>query len=92
MIRIILKLSALGEEGMPSEMAIQLLENLFDSCSNKKSGNLRLHDPILVWELYNLVEYSPPPRRSSVVSSDDDGIESDHTPLVNGSATHEIPR
>ena len=51
-----------------------------------------IFDPMLVWELYNRVEYSPPPRRSSVVSSDDDGVESDHTPLVNGSATHDIPR
>jgi hypothetical protein len=87
----VLKSCNLSEGGMTSEMAIQLLEHLFESCSKTRGGSLEVTDPILVWELYNLVEYIPtklPMLASS--PSDEDGPESfDKT---NGDMVPDVPR
>jgi hypothetical protein len=91
MVWTVLKSCNLSEGGMASEMAIQLLEHLFESCSKARGGSLEITDPILVWELYNLVEYTPAKLpRSEAGPSDDDGPESfDNT---NGEMVPDVPR
>lgn len=54
---ILLKATS-SPKGIDSEMAILLLEHLFEKCSRNKKGSLVVNDPHLVWELYNFVQYS----------------------------------
>jgi hypothetical protein len=91
MVWTVLKSCNLSEGGMTSEMAIQLLEHLFESCSKAHGGSLEVTDPILVWELYNLVEYTPAnlPRLASS-PSDDDGPE--YFDKTNGDMVPDVPR
>jgi hypothetical protein len=91
MVWTVLKSCNLSEGGMTSEMAIQLLEHLFESCSKVRGGSLEVTDPILVWELYNLVEYTPAklPRSESAPSDDDGPGTSDRT---NGEMVPDVPR
>lgn len=76
MVWVVLKSCNTSEGGMSSEMAIQLLEHLFEACSVSRGGSLSVSDPILVWELYNLVEYTPDKPVGKAYLSDDDGSES----------------
>ena len=57
------------EKCLSSDMAIQLLENLFKCCTKERQGVLDVNDPTLAWELYNLTQYVPP--KSSGRKSDD---------------------
>jgi hypothetical protein len=50
---------AAGDD-MPSEVALALLEHLFEYCNGKRKSSLHLTDPQLIWELYKVVEYLPP--------------------------------
>jgi hypothetical protein len=62
-------------EGIDSEMAVQILEHLLERCGKSHMGELTFTDPHAVWELYNLVVYSP---ELPVVASDpskSDGCE-----------------
>lgn len=58
MIWILLK-STSFEPGIDAEMAICLLETLLIRCSEKQPMSLNVHDPKIVWELYNLVVFEP---------------------------------
>ena len=60
MVRIVLKAYSPREGSLPAEMAIQLLEHLFESCGRTSGTSLRVSDPELIWELYKLVLYVPP--------------------------------
>lgn len=51
--------STSATRGIDSEMAIQMLEQLFYSCCHKRQGILTIEDPDIVWELYGLVQYKP---------------------------------
>jgi hypothetical protein len=91
MVWTVLKSCNLPEGGMASDMAIQLLEHLFESCSKVRGGSLEVTDPILVWELYNLVEYTPAKLpRSESTPLDDDGPDS--FVKTNGEMVADIPR
>jgi hypothetical protein len=58
----------LRSTGIDAAMAISLLENLFANCAKECYGKLKVCDPMIVWELYNLVQYEP----SKIVSSPSD--------------------
>lgn len=60
MMWIILKSASLEEGGIETNVALQLLEHLFESCSKHRQGSLKISDMMLVWELYTLVLYEPP--------------------------------
>ncbi|KAL7566998.1 hypothetical protein ACA910_019925 [Epithemia clementina (nom. ined.)] len=60
MIRIVLRAHSPRKGSLPAEMAIQLLEHLFESCGRTRGTSLRVSDPELVWELYKLAQYTPP--------------------------------
>ena len=69
MIRIVLESFSSGKSNrLPAEMALQLLEHIFESCGRTRGTSLRLSDPDLVWEMYELAQYSPP---SSLLSGKD---------------------
>mmetsp|Transcript_22685 Transcript_22685/g.53527 ORF Transcript_22685/g.53527 Transcript_22685/m.53527 type:complete len:1400 (+) Transcript_22685:3-4202(+) len=61
MIRIVLDAFTRQKGKFPAEMALQLLEHLFESCGRGRGTSLRVSDPELVWEIYSLAQYSPPP-------------------------------
>ena len=60
MVRIILRENGKYAGSLPSEMAVQLLEHLFESCGRSSGTSLRVSDPDLVWDLYKLAQYIPP--------------------------------
>jgi hypothetical protein len=60
MVWIVLKTATKKKGGMPPEIALPLLEHLFDSCNKNRKASICLKDPKILWELYNLVEYVPP--------------------------------
>ena len=90
MIWIVLRSASAPEGGISSDMAVQLLENLFEACSMYRAGSLRVSDPMLVWELYNLVEYSPPKEQLVDPRSDDEDEVSDAE--MNGTPAAGIPK
>jgi integrator complex subunit 1 len=59
MIGVILKSASFDDGGLSSDMAIKLLENLFESCGKRKGSSLEVSDPDLVWEMYKLAQYTP---------------------------------
>ena len=59
MMWIILKSASLEDGGINSEVALTLIENLFECCSIHRRGSLRINDMMLAWELYSLVVYEP---------------------------------
>ena len=65
---IVIKAATSPEIGLDREMGIQLIENLIEGCGKNRKGKLRVNDPIIVWELYNLVEFTP---KTSNGSTDD---------------------
>lgn len=60
MMGTILKSASLETGGISSEMALTLLEHLFECCSIHRGGSLNITDMMLAWELYSLVVYEPP--------------------------------
>jgi integrator complex subunit 1 len=67
---IVIKSSMSTNDGLAPAMGVQLLENMIECCAKGRHGTLLVGDPLLVWELYNLVEYIPPPRHPTPVSPD----------------------
>jgi hypothetical protein len=74
LIWILLKSTAISN-GIDAEMAINILEHLFEKCGQLKNALFNVNDPNLVWDLYNLVLYTPEARtwNSSADSSDRTG-------------------
>jgi len=60
MMGTVLKSAALEDGGISSEMALTLLEHLFECCSVHRSGSIKITDIMLAWEMYSLVIYEPP--------------------------------
>lgn len=58
LIWILLKSTSIAS-GIDAEMAIQLLENFLIRCSEKQPTALKVNDPKIIWELYNLVIFEP---------------------------------
>lgn len=89
---IVLK-SASVQQVIEPDMSIQLLENLFLSCSRKFPGTLSVTDPNLVWELYNLVLFTPPaPASLAGMISTDSESEEDSSKSRTVTNTQEVPR
>ena len=78
LIWILLK-STTFNPGIDAEMAIRLLENLLLRCCEKQPISLKVNDPKIIWELYNLVVFEP---------SDHWAKDSDRTKIV----SDEFPR
>lgn len=57
---VVLKSAVPAGGKLESSMAIQILENIVECCGRDKHGTLSVQDPMLVWELYNLAQYTPP--------------------------------
>jgi hypothetical protein len=72
MVWAVVKSSSSKDYGIAADMAIQLLENLFESCANGR-GILNVQNPFIVWELYNLVECTLP----NIASELDDSMLTD---------------
>lgn len=79
--------SASMSQGIDPEMSIQLLEHMFRGCSLQSSGSLTVSDPNLVWEMYNIVLFTPQAPASLVGSDSDDSEKEDP-----GKNTQGIPR
>jgi hypothetical protein len=60
MMWVVLRSASLDDGGISSEIALTLLEHLFESCSVSRRGSLKITDVMLAWELYSLVIYEPP--------------------------------
>ena len=55
-------LRSVENNGIGQALALKLVENLFACCQQgRNKARLIVSDPQLVWKLYNLVEYKPPP-------------------------------
>lgn len=86
MIWIVIRACSSSQGALPPHVAIELLENLFECCAGGRSGSLKVNDPTIVWELYDLVEYTPAepiPSSSSNSGSDQlgpDGRKEDELP------------
>ena len=57
-IWILLKSTSI-ESGIDPEMCIRLLENFLIRCSEKEPIALKVSDPGIIWELYNLTMFEP---------------------------------
>lgn len=60
MMWIVLKSASQEDGGIDPEIALTLLEHLFECCNVNRRGSLKLTDIMLAWELYSLVLYEPP--------------------------------
>jgi integrator complex subunit 1 len=69
LVWIVVKSTAISQ-GLNSTMAILLLEHLFEKCSRMRQGLLSVSDPHLVWELYNVVQFSHDDLFESLRTSD----------------------
>lgn len=72
MVWIVIKACGVPEGGLGADVAIELLENLFECCSKNRSGILTVNDPTIVWELYSLAEFVAPEPPAAVESESDD--------------------
>jgi len=72
MIWIVIRASTSSRGALPPRVAIELLENLFECCAESRAGSLSVNDPTIVWELYGLVEYTPPESACAVDSQNDE--------------------
>ena len=89
MMGTILKSASLEDGGISSEMALTLLEHLFECCSIHHAGSLKINDMMLAWELYSLVIYEPPEtvvmaRGALEIEDDDPGSKFDDADEQNG--------
>ena len=58
LIWIILE-STENNNGIDANLAINILEQLFHRCGRSRRASLHVDDPKIIWELYNLVIYTP---------------------------------
>ena len=59
LVWIILQASREDGGGLEPEMSIELIENLLESCTKNREGKMKVGDPTLIWEMYNLAQYTP---------------------------------
>lgn len=85
MIRIVLQ-AAGGARATPVEVAVPILEHLFNGCNKNRKAALHLTDPTLLWDLYKMVEYIP---RNAVVHSVSESTDgATEAPLRSGRSKH----
>lgn len=89
-IRACDSLTTTQQTPLPSTVAIRLLENMVESCSKDRNSSIEVHDPNIVWELYNLVEYSPDDSLMSSDSASDDGDQDKNSSF--DSKEEQLPR
>ena len=90
LVWIVLKSTSISQ-GIDPEMAIKLLEHLFEKCGRNRKGSLNVSDPHLVWELYNLVQYTPDAAVTNSDTGDSKG-DSSQGGGPNGKDSPEVPR
>jgi integrator complex subunit 1 len=59
LILIVLEASREDGEGLQPEMSLEIIENLLESCTKHREGKVKVSDPSLIWEMYNLAKYTP---------------------------------
>ena len=76
-IEIVLDSVAVADGGIPPKVGLTILEHLFERCRKDSHGNLLVHKTDLIWRLYDLVEYSPPPpiKEAKVEGSEENNDE-----------------
>jgi integrator complex subunit 1 len=70
MMWAILKTATKENNGTPNDIALLVLEHMFECCKINMKPSLLIQDSKLLWKLYDLVEYIPPKKKKDGVSSD----------------------
>jgi integrator complex subunit 1 len=73
MMWVILKTATEENKGTPNDIALLVLEHLFECCKINMKPSLLIQDSKLLWKLYDLVEYIPPDKKKDSVISDVSG-------------------
>jgi integrator complex subunit 1 len=60
MIWTVVRSCASPDNGLLPDIAIQLLENMFENCGKDRMRSLSVANPALVGELYTLAQFTPP--------------------------------
>ena len=92
MIWKVIKSCSQDNGGIDPDMAVRLLENLFECCGKGRSGQLEVSDPSAIWELYNLIalQFSAPERNGGNRLPSDDEMEGENG--LNSPKDFSIPR
>lgn len=70
MMWVILKTATKENIGKSNDIALTVLEHLFERCKVNTKPSLCIKDSQLLWKLYDLVEYIPPSKNKDSVGSD----------------------
>jgi integrator complex subunit 1 len=73
MMWVILDTTTKKENSSPNDIALLVLEHMFEGCKKDKKPSLLLQDAKLLYKLYELVEYIPSVRKKEVMSNDSNG-------------------
>lgn len=63
MVWVILKTASEENKGRSNNVALVVLEHMFESCKINMKPSLLVQDSSLLWKLYDLVEYIPPDKK-----------------------------
>lgn len=77
MIRIAVDAAIRGDKRTPPAISLGILEHLFHGCRKDRRAVISLKDPMLLWELYQLVEYTPCRELHRQTTSELDGVVMD---------------
>jgi len=79
MMWVILDTSTRKENSTPNDVALLVLEHMFECCKKDRKPSLLLQDPNLLSKLYELVEYIPTIKKKEAMYNDSYGEYSDKT-------------
>lgn len=79
MMWVVLDTATKKENSSPNDVALLVLEHMFEGCKKDKKPSLLLQDAKLLYKLYELVEYIPSVRKKEVMSNDSNGNHCDKT-------------
>merc|ERR1712224_887834 len=68
MVWVVLETATTKQKRTPNEIALQVLEHMFECCKKGNKPSLLLHDANLLFKLYELVEYTPPTKKRDDIS------------------------
>jgi len=70
MIWVVLKAATKENGGTPNDIALMVLEHMFECCKTSTKPSLLIQDSNLLWKLYDLVEYTPPKKKKEFFCND----------------------
>lgn len=82
MMWVILKTATEENNGTPNNIALLVLEHLFECCKVNTKPSLLIQDSKLLWKLYDLVEYIPPDKNIDIIIGDTLDEEDVHIPRL----------